>query len=680
MNAKMAKKFTPPLAINFVWHPSDSEEVMPILDVIRMSLARDKNKPFSRGLNIPLFYFSTQNSGVPPSDFPEASAKNNIIFVFTSTNTVGREAWQTYIENLPHSASVHIVPISIDANGNTHGGSLAGLHCIQTNHWPTENRDLQAVVAVAHEIYRYGCKPIPFAEKGVRASITIFLSHSKSGDTGRQHSEQIKQFIDNTNMNRFFDANEISPGYHFRHEIEKHIKDSTLLAIESDAYSSRYWCQQEVLLAKQYDRPIVVVDCLHDYEDRIFPAASNVPCVHVSSSVPISTRDILRILSTAIIETIRYSYSMQCLEAYRSAGWIDGDCELIARPPEIRQVLTYKKSGVKKVCYSEPPIYSIEADWHEELGVQAFTPLWNPLEKDILSDNRVGVSISEVPSVEYSDHHVHADHLIRLAQDISRHLLARSATVIYGGDLRPGGFTEFILDEARILKDRLGEAAMPHVENHLAWPLYVSDADLTAWRARYHQVMKTINCDMPDDVADGLDKKTFLPANTCENSYVWSRCLTEMRKKSISLSTARICAGGKLTGYKGKMPGVLEEVMLAINEQKPIFLLGGFGGVIEEVNKLILTHDVPETLTEGWQVSHNAGYSDLQKLARSKGHGSDYEAITESVKQLSVSLLATRCCLEESEYKRLMISPFVDECVYLVLKGLKGMKHGIKAT
>lgn len=673
MSTQMSKEFLPPLAISFVWHPSDSKEVTPILDVIRMSLARDKDKPFSRGLNIPLFFFSTQNSGVTPSDYPKELAKNNIIFVFTSTNTVGREVWKTYIEDLPKSPSVYIVPIAIDANGYGHGGALSGLNCIRTEDWPVENRDLHAVVAIVHEIYRYGCKSKPLADKGKQSSITIFLSHSKSGDTGKQHSEQIKQFIDNTNMNRFFDANEISPGYHFNQEIETHIKGSTLLAIESDAYSSRYWCQREILLAKQHDRPIVVVDCLEDYEDRIFPAASNVPCVHISSSIPISERDILRILSTAIIETVRYRHSRQCLEAYKEAGWIDPDCKLTARPPEIRQVLNYKKDGVQKLCYPEPPIYSIEADWHGELKMQAFTPLWNPLEKEILSNTKIGISISEVLGVEFSDHHIHADHLVRLAQDIARHLLARSATLIYGGDLRPSGFTEFILDEARILKDRLAETA-PHVENHLAWPLYVSDADVTAWRARYHQVMKTIKCKIPDDVANGLDEETFLPANTCQNSYIWSRCLTEMRKNSISSSNARICAGGKLTGYKGKMPGVLEEIILAIDEQKPIFLLGAFGGVVGEICKLILTPDVPETLTENWQISHNAGYYDLQELARSKGHGSNYEAITQSIKQSSVSVLATRCGLNEIEYKRLMISPFVDECVYLILKGLKGNK------
>jgi hypothetical protein len=667
----MTTEYSPPLAINFIWHPSDSEEVIPILDVIRRSFARDKDKPFSRGLNIPLFFFSSLNSGEVPSDYPEELTKNNIIFVFTSVNTVGRKSWQTYIDRLPQSSSIHIVPIAIDGDGYGHGGALSGLNCIRTNDWPVENRDLYSVVALAHEIYRFGCKSVPTEDKGVDSSITIFLSHSKSDDTGKRHSERLKQFIDNTNMNRFFDANEISPGYHFDQEIENHIKDSTLLAIESDAYSSRYWCQNEILIAKQHNRPIVVVNCLDDFEDRIFPAASNVPCVHISSDVPMSKRDILRILSTVIVETIRYNYSMQCLKAYRLAGWIDEDCELTARPPEVRQVLNFRSADVQKICYPEPPIYPIEADWHEELEIQIFTPLWSSSERDVFSSVRIGISISNVLVEGFVDHHIHADHLIRLAQDLARHLLARSATLLYGGDLRPGGFTEFILDEARILKERLGDAK-PHVENHLAWPLYVSEPKMTAWRARYHQVMKTFEHDIPSDVEDDLDKMAFLPPNTPQNSYIWSRSLTEMREKSISTSTARICAGGKLRGYKGKMPGVLEEIILALTEQKPIFLLGGFGGVVGDVCKLLLTSDVPETLTENWQISHNEGYSDLQELARSHGHDSNYDAITAFIGSHRVSELASRCGLEEVEYKRLLESSFVDECVHLILKGLKG--------
>lgn len=363
---------------------------------------------------------------------------------------------------------------------------------------------------------------------------------------------------------------------------------------------------------------------------------------------------------------------MQCLQKYRTEGWIDRDCELTARPPEIRQVLTFKESGKEKICYPEPPIYSEEADWHSQLGLSTFTPLWNSLDQDQLADVNVGISISDVNSDSFSRNHLHEDHLIRLAQDLARHLLARSATLLYGGDLRRDGFTEFILDEAAILKERVG-GDQPHVENHLAWPLYVSEQEIVAWRAKYRQVMDTKEHDIPSDVASGLSKDVFLPPNTPENSYIWSRCLTEMREKSISSSTARICAGGKTVGYKGKMPGVLEEIVLAFNADKPLFLLGAFGGVVGDVCKVILDDDVPGSLTEEWQVLQNGGYSDLQELARSHGHECNYESILKTIKKFNVSELSERVGLSEAEYGTLLTSPFIDECVHLILKGLSNI-------
>ena len=283
---------------------------------------------------------------------------------------------------------------------------------------------------------------------------------------------------------------------------------------------------------------------------------------------------------------------------------------------------------------------------------------------------RVGISISDVPADGFSNNHLHADQLVRLAQDLARHLLARSATLLYGGDLRPDGFTAFILDEAAILKERL-RGEQPHVENHLSWPLYVSDQEIVAWRAKYHQVMESKAYEIPADVAAGLSKDEFLPPNTPKNSYIWSRCLTEMRKSSISTSTARICAGGKLSGYKGKMPGVLEEILIALDTQKPILLLGAFGGVVGEVCKVLSDGVVTDPLTEDWQISHNVGYLDLQELARSYKQECDYDSIKGTLASVRIAQLSSQVGLEENEYKRLMVSPFVDECVHLILKGLK---------
>ncbi|MEK0158547.1 hypothetical protein WLQ65_05235 [Pseudoalteromonas piscicida] len=665
--------YTPPLSLSFVWHPSDSDSVEPILDSIRTGFARDKSRPFSRGLNIPLFFYSSLNSSETPDYSPTSDAKRHVIFVFTSVNTLGRKNWQEYIESIPQSELVYIVPVALDVNGLSHGGELSGLNCLRMYEWPEDELQLYAVVYLAHEIYRFGFSPLVDTDEGKRTSINLFLSHAKSGDIGRRHSESLKQFIDNTNMNRFFDANEISPGFPFNKEIENHIKNCTLLAIETDAYSSRYWCQREILLAKKYNRPIIIINCLDEYEDRVFPAASNVPCIHISPSIPIISRDILRILSASLFETIRFTYSMECLKSYKHAGWIDARCTLIARPPEIRQVINFIKAETTKICYPEPPIYPDEADWHEYMGIEAYTPLWNPAEQDCLSKARIGLSISDVKYDGFSNNHLHSDNLVRLSQDIARHLLARSATLVYGGDLRPGGFTEFVLDEARILSERLQDSA-PHVENHLAWPLYISDPEITAWRAKYYQVMNTVEHDIPSDIIDNVSRDIFLPPNTPKNLYSWSRCLTEMREKSIFSSSERICAGGRSTGYKGCMPGVLEEIIIAIKEKKPLFLMGGFGGIVKDVCRVILDHDIPSTLTDKWQIEHNEGYAELQEIAHGYGRECKYEHIVEMLLHIKVPELASRCGLDEDEYKRLMTSPFVDECVYILIKGLRTIR------
>nr|VFK38082.1 MAG: TIR domain-containing protein [Candidatus Kentron sp. SD]VFK42826.1 MAG: TIR domain-containing protein [Candidatus Kentron sp. SD] len=668
----MAAPYKPPLAVHLVWHPSDKDSVDPIIQAVSKHLSRDVDRPFSRNLNIPLFFYSSDSPDTPPGDSPQGLAARDILFVFTSVNTRGREAWNDYIQDLPCGDSFRCVPVALDSKGFGHGeeGSLKGLNFLRAYDWPEKFRAQHAILALAHEIYRHGFVEIEEGGKGKDSSIKIFLSHAKSGDTGLRHAESIKDFIENTNMSHFFDATEISAGFSFDDEIIGHLKESTVLAIGSDAYSSRYWCQREILCAKEHQRPMIAVDCLEEHEDRIFPAGANIPCVHVAPEPPLGDADILRILIAAILETIRHHHALESLKYYQSQGWIDSDCSFVSRPPEIRQLPAFGKGQKTKVCYPEPPIYSEEADWHHQLGIEAFTPLWRESEHSPLDGRRVGISISDVPNDGFSHNHLHADQSIRLAQDLARHLLARSATLIYGGDLRRDGFTDFILQEAIALKNRLNTDTV-HVENHLAWPLYRSGAEIVAWRANYKAVMKTVEHVIPNDIIPHVDKDKFLPPSTPQNKYIWSRCLTEMREKSIDSSHARICAGGRLSEYKGKMPGVLEEILIALDRKKPIYLLGGFGGVVGEVCKVLRDEPYPEPLTEAWQITHNEGYSDLQKIARDHDRHADYDSIKSTLKGIELRELADGAGLDEEEYSRLMQTPFVDECVHIVIRGLK---------
>jgi hypothetical protein len=119
------------------------------------------------------------------------------------------------------------------------------------------------------------------------------------------------------------------------------------------------------------------------------------------------------------------------------------------------------------------------------------------------------------------------------------------------------------------------------------------------------------------------------------------------------------------------MPGVLEEILIAIDKKKPIFLLGAFGGVVGEVCKVLRSEPYPESLTEAWQLTHNAGYIDLQAIARAQGMHVDYEQVKTALTGINIPTLCKMSGLDEELYRLLLVSPFVDECVHLVIHGLK---------
>ena len=63
----------------------------------------------------------------------------------------------------------------------------------------------------------------------------------------------------------------------------------------------------------------------------------------------------------------------------------------------------------------------------------------------------------------------------------------------------------------------------------------------------------------------------FLKPDSSENLYVWSRCLTEMREKMEDECNARVFIGGRTKGFKGKCPGILEELLIALENKHPVY-------------------------------------------------------------------------------------------------------------
>lgn len=199
-----------------------------------------------------------------------------------------------------------------------------------------------------------------------------------------------------------------------------------------------------------------------------------------------------------------------------------------------------------------------------------------------LSKHTVAISISE--SSDMAVLGLSEEHLNDAMAEIARHLLAMGARLIYGGDLRPGGFTEVLFElitrhrrDADLGDERTG------VTNFFSWPAHIS---LTFEEVKKQSEALIGVADLVFLTTDGQvmstdERQQQAPRQATE--VEWADGLTAMRNLMTRMSHARIILGGRVEGYKGKMPGVAEEALSTLQASQPLFLLGGFGGCARDI-------------------------------------------------------------------------------------------------
>ena len=659
-----------PLSIALIWNKDDQSSIEEYIEHITEMLSRDRDRPFSRTINLPIFYYSNLEENEIPS-LPNLKSEKILIYVFVGINSVVSVEWRDYIGSLYNIKNAKVVPIALDKYAYKISDKVQAYNFIREYELDSCKKQ-QLFISMVHEIYRYGFneKKEPISKN---SALKIFLSHAKDGKNGLHIAKQLKRLIDDSTLTRFFDSNDIAPGYRFDDEIINNIKESSVIIINSDIYSSRYWCQREIQTAKELERPIIEVDLIDEAMDRKFPFAGNVPVIRVNAiEGKVEEEDLYRILENIMLESIRFNYADEKLELLKLK--MPGNVKKMCRPPEMIDVSkiirkNYNKIELKynKIIYPDPPIYSEEIEFFQKLGIEICTPI--EYEKNGLSGKKVGISISDPEINEIKSNGQNESHLLRLSQYMANYILGRGATLIYGGDFRKGGYTEQLLQEAQILKDRLKTKNI-YLKNYVAWPIYLADTlETKKWIAKYCDLLEIKEIPIDETVSDLIEtNKRFLTPDTVDNCYVWSKSLTKMRYEMIKDCNARICAGGKKIGYKGKMPGILEEIIIASELGCPLYLLGGFGGIVHDVCELLQNNKCTDSLTEEWQVSFNKGYKELLQKYKERDEEIKYLELQEKMKCINLNNGLT---MKENEI--LFNTVYVDEAVQLVLKGLQSI-------
>lgn len=115
--------------------------------------------------------------------------------------------------------------------------------------------------------------------------LTIFVSHTRTSREGEPAVSElvraVRSAVRETRLDEFFDASTVQPGERWADVVGANAANAALLALRTDHYAGRAWCQKEMLLAKRAGMPIVILDALSHGDDRGSFLMDHVPRVPV---------------------------------------------------------------------------------------------------------------------------------------------------------------------------------------------------------------------------------------------------------------------------------------------------------------------------------------------------------------------------------------------------------------
>ena len=638
-----------PLATYVLYH-SEYAEGEKAFEVIYQLLCRDVERPLTDGIDIPV-YLRTGKDGDEILQIDFSESEKTAIVILIDNKMYCSKVWRDYIDKLASNVSdnIKIYGICLCKYAYEISSKTEMLQAIKLNSYCfMDNVDL-IQTRLLESLYRLLTDP--------KQKIKLFISHAKRDCLSE--AEQLRDYLQSsTKLTTFFDKNDILDGNDFTKEIEKNITSSLLVVFNSDVYTDREWCRNEVLIAKRKDVPTVIVNCVKKRVKRTFPYIGNCPMVQYNGEW---TEMILALLKAALNQV----YQKYLLNAIKTEEL--GIDDIIPHNPELFTFLNINKDD-KKILYPEPPLGKEEQDVLSDFNndVSFVTPteaMADAIEN--LKNKRVAFSVSE--SDDMQEYGCGKAMLKDVVLELSRYILKAGGYLIYGGDLQKEGFTEAFENFSYQYgsKEKTNNKER-YFTNYFAWPNHL-EIDDERKAGFIHCRVEPIFVDAPEGIAD---PKTFIPPEGNENLNIWAHSLTKMREEMEENVDARIIIGGRLSGFKGKYAGIIEEFLIASANGHPIYLIGGFGGAAKAIVDLIEKKDVDlRKLAE-----ETPSYSDFVRYYNEKNRDKiDYDVITDKIKNYSFDNGLT---LEENE--ELCHTTNILKIVSLVLKGLNNYFNASK--
>lgn len=336
----------PFLVLYIVWHPGyvfGAEIAETLRKHFRSKLF--ENIAGGTGLSVIFRFAPVPGLQVPlPIDFSES--ETTAVIVLTESKLVGDPDWVAYIQEIVRGTNAAGLGSRVFSVAMEPAGLDLGLveQALLWHRWKGTEVELldQLIRQLTYEFCRMLRHYLAYLshpkeeEEALLAylkKVQIFLSHSKHDhdDDGTRIAKMIRDSLQAGNgLASFFDVNDIPAGVAFDKVLLLQVKMSAVVAIHTDSYSSREWCRREIIEAKRWNVPLVVVNCISDQDERGFPYMGNVPVVRMDPHAP----DRIDYVIGRLLDEVLKDFLWRC-QVVLSRPAADPRVIFLPRPPEL---------------------------------------------------------------------------------------------------------------------------------------------------------------------------------------------------------------------------------------------------------------------------------------------------------------------------------------------------------
>ncbi len=361
--------------------------------------------------------------------------------------------------------------------------------------------------------------------------------------------------------------------------------------VDDDMYLERtrwrQWLDDLVTAAERHGARILGVSATPGLVGNLSPKAGDAEAQQ-------RKRDILGgIVQAALLELLRWRHDRARISAAKATGMVTDADEVLFGPPELATLPTSSLGHCYRVVHADPalpgPERELLTDVRPDVTVVSLTEaLAGRPVRGNLPRWRLALSISDPPDL--ADRGLCPEHIDRLWSRLALQLLLADFDLAYGGDLRSNGYTERLRDLVMSLAGLQAGPPDDAVHCYLGWPIWtkLTGEDVRCWplSVQLHQ--------LPEPT--GLPSSDPAPVpnwTTPAAQLAWTVAMRAMRERMARDCHARVMVGGQLRAVS-PVPGLVDELTTFLDLGKPVYLLGGFGGMTAVLVEALRGRSPPE--------------------------------------------------------------------------------------